>query len=114
MPEKYGALFECGPSIAASPDVAIAEWVVSGRIGSRVANEGFFGSVGSGFTVDGRMRKGGMGGSRFRNKVVESVGGVGLGNSVGWSRLGVCRSVVGLGSEGFLRFPGLWAVAVGP
>ena len=75
MPEKYGALFECGPSIAASPDVAIAEWVVSGRIGSSVVNEGFFGSVGSGFTADGRIWKGGIGGSRFRNEVIESVGG---------------------------------------
>ena len=56
MPEKYGALFERGPGIGASPDVAIVEWVVSGRIGSRVANEGFFGSVGSGFTADGRMQ----------------------------------------------------------
>ena len=64
LPEKYGALFERGPGIAATPDVAIVMWWVVVCVGG--------GGTGGSGTCEGRVSENEVGGRVVGGSEVES------------------------------------------
>ena len=84
LPEKYGALFECSPDIAASPEVAIVMWWVmvcvggggmggsgSGTCGGRVSENEVGGRVVGGSEVEGSV----AGNDKFDESGLSCIGG---------------------------------------